>query len=153
MIGTTLYVADEVDNCIRIYDTGGGKYLGVISDPSGLVSSPTHLLAQNCMLYIGVSPSAGNQNAAVLCFNPSQQSLFAVISNSDKLNVRHPAGMTFDGSGNFYLADLKAQVVYQFDSQFTPAATQPFIPQGGGTMPDSPEFILWVNDEWVEGRI
>src|SRR5215471_5679670 len=50
VIGTTLYVADEVNNCIRIYDTGSGKYLGVISDPSGLVSSPTHLLTQNCML-------------------------------------------------------------------------------------------------------
>jgi hypothetical protein len=149
VIGTTLYVADEVGNCIRTYDTGTGKYLGVVSDPSGLVSSPTHLLARNDLLYIGVSPSSANGDAAVLAFDPAKGSLSAVISNSDDLDVRHPSGMTFDGSGNFYLADLKAQVVYQFDSNLSPAETQPFIPQAGGSMPDSPEFILWVNDDWV----
>jgi hypothetical protein len=39
VIGTTLYVADEVDNLIRQYDTGTGAYLGPIADPKNLVSS------------------------------------------------------------------------------------------------------------------
>ncbi len=54
-----------------------------------------------------------------------------------------------DGSGNFYLADLDGQVVYQFSSDFTLTPNQPFLSQGGGTMPDQPEFILWVDDAWV----
>lgn len=149
VIGTTLFVADEVGNCIRTYDTSSGEYLGTIGDPSGLVLSPTHLLAQGTALYISVSP--GNAGALVLCFNPTTKTLSAVISNSADLDVTHPSGMTFDGGGNFYLADLKGQVVYQFDSEFDLGSTQPFIPQGGGIMPDGPEFILWVNDSWISG--
>ncbi len=52
--------------------------------------------------------------------------------------------MTFDGDGNFYLADLDASVVYRFDSMFKPAAAT-FI----SDMPDSPEFLLWVKDAWL----
>jgi len=151
VIGTTLYVADEVDNCIRTYDTGTGAYLGSIPDTQGLALSPTHLLANDGLLYISVSPAAANAGALVLCFNPSTKTLSAVVSNSgtDGPDISHPAGMTFDGSGNFYLADLDGQVVYQFNSDFTLTANQPFLPQGGGQMPDQPEFILWVDDAWV----
>jgi hypothetical protein len=146
VLGTTLYVADEVDNCIRTYDTGSGAYMGPISDPQSLVNSPTHLLAHNGLLYMSVSPGAAN--AVVLCYDPAGPTLSAVVSNLKhlSLDVQHPAGMTFDGTQNFYLADLKGSVVYQFDSNFNPMSNQPFIPQGSGTMPDQPEFILWVND-------
>ncbi|HEV8485267.1 MAG TPA: hypothetical protein VGV87_17115 [Blastocatellia bacterium] len=153
VIGTTLYVADEVENCIRTYDTDSGAYLGQVADTQGLVLSPTHLLANGGLLYISVSPDDANAGALVICFNPSTQTLSAVVSNpgTEGPYVAHPAGMTFDGSGNFYLADLDGQVVYQFGSDFTLTPNQPFLPQGGGTMPDQPEFILWVDDAWVTG--
>src|SRR5262249_25759855 len=150
VIDTTLYVADELDRYVRQYDTKSGKYLGAIGR---LVLNPTHLLARDGLLYIGGSPSSSkagspsSSKAVVLCFNPTTETMSAVISNSDDLNVKHPSGMTFDGSGNFYLADLEARVVYQFDSQFSARPTQPFIPREA--IPDSPEFILWVNDDWV----
>src|SRR5262249_38435796 len=113
VIGATLYVADEVDSCIRTYDTQSGNYLGEID----LVLNPTHLLARDGLLYIGGSPPKGGPSkSVVLCFNPTTKTQKAVISNSDALNVKHPSGMTFDGSGNFYLADLEARVVYQFDA-------------------------------------
>ena len=155
MIGTTLYVADEVDNCIRSYDTGSGSYLGPIADPQGLVLSPTHLLVNGGELYIGVSPKDANAGALVLCFNPSAQNLSTVVSNpeTEGISVTHPSGMTFDGSGNFYLADLDGEVVYQFSSDFSLTPNQPFLPQGGGTMPDQPEFILWVDDAWLSAEV
>jgi hypothetical protein len=148
VIETTLYVADEVDNCIRAYDTASVKYLGTISDPSELVLSPTHLLAHNGLLYISVTP--GEANALVLCYDPSQNSLNAVISRSKKqgFDVKHPSGMAFDGSGNFCLADRTGQAIYQFDANFAPTSGQPFISNADGNMPDQPEFILWVNDAW-----
>jgi hypothetical protein len=151
VIGTTLYVADEVDNCIRTYDTAAGAYLGTIADTQGLALSPTHLLANGGLLYISVSPAEANAGALVLSFDPSTQILSPVVSNpgTEGPYVGHPAGMTFDGSGNFYLADLDGQVVYQFNPDFTLASNEPFLPQGGGQMPDQPEFILWVDDAWV----
>lgn len=152
VIGTTLYVADEVDNCLRTYDTGTGEYQGTINDPDNMVISPTHLIVNKGQLYISVSPKKSNDQALVLCCTPPPNpTVSALIKNPIRkgINVPHPSGMTFDGNGFFYLADLDNKTVYQFDGSFQPTATQPFIPQGGTTMPDSPEFILWVNDEWL----
>jgi hypothetical protein len=149
VIGTTLYVADEVDSLIRQYDTCTGAYLGTIADSSGLVSSPVHLLVNGGLLYITVKPGKANADALVLSYNPTGRTLSAVIDSSQTLAVTHPSGITFDGSGNFYMADLDGKVVYQFDSQFK-LTGDPFIPQPNGqAMLDGPEFVLWVNDAWV----
>jgi hypothetical protein len=41
------------------------------------------------------------------------------------------------------------QPIYQFDPQFQVTGS-PFIPQPKApAMPDSPEFVLWVNDAWL----
>lgn len=145
--GGTLYVADEVCNLIRQYDTGSGAYLGAIADPSGLVQSPVQLLANGGLLYATVKP-AGDGDALVLEYDPASQTLTAVVSCSKKnLNVKHPSGMTFDGSGNFYLADLDNKVVYRFDSSFVLTSGNPFL----SSMPDNPEDILWVDDAWLSG--
>lgn len=143
LLPNNLYVADEVDDCIRRYDTNSGEYLLKIDGPNNLVRSPTHLLAYNQMVYISVKPGKDN-DALVLQYNPSGN-LNTVISNSDNLKVENPSGMTFDGNGNFYLADRTAQVVYKFNPDFSLADGNPFI----SNMPDQPEFILWVNDDWL----
>ena len=147
LIGSTLYVADEVDHRIRTYDTGSGKYLGKVKDPQRLVNSPTHVLAYGTKLYVSVSPSKGNAGALVLCYDPGAGALSAVVSNNTKqgIDVKHPSGLTFDGGGNFYMADLTGRAVYKFDPDFKPTTGKPFI----SDLPDSPEFIFWVNDEWV----
>jgi hypothetical protein len=137
LIGNTLYVADEPDNAIRMYDTVQGTYLGKLNDPDSLIQSPTHLLVQNCLLFVTVASS-------VLCFDPSQQKLTAVISG-----LTAPSGITFDGSGNFYVCERTNLTVLQYNSAFQQASTSPFIPQAGNTMPDQPEFILWLNNVWL----
>jgi sugar lactone lactonase YvrE len=147
VVGNALYVADEVGNLIRRYDTGTGAYLGAVADPSSLVQSPVQLLANGGMLYATVKPGSAS-DALVLQYDPAQQALTAVISQSKKnLDVKHPSGMTVDGSGNFYLADLDNKVVYRFDSTFVLTAGNPFI----SSMPDNPEDILWVDDQWLAG--
>ncbi len=144
VIGSTLYVADEVANLIRQYDTTTGAYRGAIADPDNLVQSPVHLLANADTLYITVAPGAAD--ALVLRYDPAKSTLSAVVDRSStNLDVKHPSGMTFDGNGHFYLGDLDGQAVYQFDSDFNPITGQ-FI----SGMPDSPEFILWVNDAWLK---
>ena len=144
VIGSTLYVADEVENLTRQYDTSTGAYLGAIADSSGLVLSPGHLLVSAGLLYITVTPGAAA--ALVLCYDPASSTLSPVVDRSQQnLDVKHPSGITFDGNGNFYLADLDGKAVYQFDSSFNPTGDR-FI----SAMPDSPEFILWVNDAWLQ---
>jgi hypothetical protein len=143
LLPNRLYVADEVDDCLRVYDTNSGAYLDKVDDPNNLVRSPTHLLAGVQLVYISVKPSK-HHDALVLRYDPSQK-LNAVISNSDNLNVESPSGMTFDGNGNFYLADRTKKVVYKFNPDFSLADGNPFI----SNMPDLPEFILWVNDDWL----
>ncbi|MBV9929265.1 MAG: hypothetical protein JOZ96_29905 [Acidobacteria bacterium] len=142
-----LYVADETDNCIRTYKVADGEYLGAVKDPQSLVNSPTHVLAVGTKVYVGVSPSKGNKGALVLCYDAEADTLSAVVSNDAKqgVDVKHPSGLTFDGAGNFYMADLNGRAVYKFASDFTPAGSQPFI----SGLPDSPEFIFWLNDKWV----
>jgi len=144
VVGTTLYVADEVSNLIRQYDIASGSYAGAVKDHHGLVLSPIDLLGNGEMLYITVE-AAGSSGALVLQYDTSSQKLEAIVTRSKDLDIKHPSGMTFDGNGNFYLADLDNKAVYQFDSSFKPTATKPFI----SSMPDYPEGILWVNDAWL----
>jgi hypothetical protein len=142
VLGTTLYVADEVANAVRRYDTSTGAYLETISHNS--LSHPLHLLALGGKLYISVEADSDG-DALVVAYDPQSQSLSTVVVRSTTdFNVKHPSGMTFDGQGNFYLADLDGQAVYQFDPTFK-RTSGTFM----SNMPDQPEFVLWVDDALV----
>ncbi|MBV9582481.1 MAG: hypothetical protein JO057_28185 [Chloroflexi bacterium] len=145
LLGSTLYVADEVASLIRQYDTTSGTYLGAVGGAGTSINSPLHLVAYGDLLYIGVEAATSNSDALVVSYNPSTRALSTVVTQSKSdLPIKHPSGMTFDGQGNFYLADLDNAVVYRFDSNFKlqPGA---FI----SNMLDQPEFILWVDDQWL----
>jgi hypothetical protein len=163
--GTTLYVADEVDNCIRCYDTGAGEYLGTIPDPTQLVQSPTHLLviptgnwAHTGQLLITVKPNS-DTDPLMLQFNPDPNvlnPLVAVIS-ADALHTDaprtvgdiRPSGITFRPPNTFYMADRAGQAVYEFGGpDFAPMNKRRPVISG---MPDNPEFILYVDDGWLDG--
>jgi hypothetical protein len=147
VIDTTLYVADEVDNCVRTYDTESGEYLDIIKDPDGLMISPTHLMMYGQDLYIGVRPKKPG-GPLVLLYRPHDKNLSVFISDPKKVDIKHPSGMTFDGNGRFYLADLTGQAVYMFEGAGRLADDQPFISK----MPDQPEFILWVSDDQLKSK-
>jgi hypothetical protein len=148
LLGTTLFVADEVGNAVRVYDTTSVAAPATIDDPSGLIQGPTHLLLQGNMLYIVVTGGSGSTVPAVLSYNTSQglgtsnTSLAAVV-----FGVENPSGITFDNASppNFYLASRTGQFVSQYDSSFKLVSAN-YIPGAGkvSTMPDQPEFILFV---------
>ena len=148
LLSTTLFVADEVGNAIRVYDTTSVAAPSVINDPKGLIKSPTHLLLQGNMLYISVAGGSGATDAAVLSYDTSQGSGTANTSLSAVVfGVKDPSGMTFDDATppNFYLANRTGQVVSQYDSKFH-LLHQNYIPGPGKhpQMQDQPEFILFV---------
>jgi hypothetical protein len=140
-VGTTLYVADEPANCIRMYDAILGDYLGKILDSNAWIQNPVHLLPFGAKLYISVSPSkaatTGSDVPAILCYDTSNSTaptLTAVVSN-----IANPSGMTFDKDGNFYLACRTKGNVNKYDASFQPSPHNPFITD----LPDCPEFILY----------
>ena len=135
-------MADEVDNCVRIYDTGSGAYQGNISDPNSLIDGPVHLLASGGMLYI---TSSGQGRRAVLSYDTTtgNTSLQAIVTNLDT-----PSGLTLDGNGNLYVASRLGQYInlYNYNATsgtFTASASNPII--GPTLLTDQPEFIFWVD--------
>jgi hypothetical protein len=149
LAGTTLFVADEVGNAVRVYDATGVAAPATVNDPTGLIQSPTHLLLQGDMLYIVVAGGSGSTDPSVLQYDTSKgsgtsnTSLAAVV-----FGVQNPSGITFDNASppNFYLASRTGQVVSQYDSSFKLLSAN-YIPGPGkvSTMPDQPEFILFVD--------
>lgn len=153
-----LFVADEVDNCIRVYDADG-KYRGQAPDPQGLVKSPVHLLVNEGSLLVSVKPTADETVDPVKYSGPlvllwDEASFAVVLSNSDALNIENPSGMTLH-DGYFYLADRTGKKVYRFDSGLNPQDPVPFISQTRKKheMPDQPEFLLWVADDLLEAQL
>jgi hypothetical protein len=128
LIGTTLYVADEVGNEIKTFDVITGSYLGKIADPGNLVNTPVHLIVNSSKLYI----STAN---AVLCYDPSALTLSSILSGLDS-----PSGMTFDAEGNFYVANRTGCSISGYNSSFQPMSDNPIIP----SLSDQPEFVLAV---------
>jgi hypothetical protein len=143
LLGTGLFVADEVGNMVRVYDTTGATAPSAINDPAGLIQGPTHLLLHGAMLYITVAGGSGSTDPSVLSYDTSQgsgtsnTSLRAIV-----FAVKDPSGMTFDAanSPNFYLASRSGQSISQYDSNFR-LLNANFIPRS--QMTDQPEFILF----------
>jgi hypothetical protein len=143
IIGTILYVADEVDHRVRLYDTVSGDYLGEIQD-ADLLKDPVHLLAADTMLYMTSSAHGGS----VLSFDTASGTIASKTRPKAVVTgVKTPSGLTFDGDGNLYVASREGRQIdrYDYDSSshsFTPARDNPII--GKHHMTDDPEFILWV---------
>jgi hypothetical protein len=144
VIGSMLYVADEVGDCVRLYDTGTGKYQKTLNDPNGLITGPVHLLASGTMLYI----TSASQNGSVLSYDTtggtgtSNTSLRAIITG-----ITTPSGLTQDSRGNLYVASRTGQYInlYTYNSEnnsYTPSPGNPVL--DSGLLVDQPEFVLWV---------
>jgi hypothetical protein len=168
-----LYVADEGGNAVRMYDPVTGIPWG-----STTVSGPVHLLVQDGILYVTSGDSVWYGPCVAAPANPPappSQNQFSGgpvpppypappsgYTNSVTLTLSDlglnlpkgsgPSGITFDTSGNLYVALRKTSEIYEFvpnpatdDQQPTP----PFVPVTKGNpifkkLPDEPEFLLWV---------
>jgi hypothetical protein len=128
LLGTTLYVADEVGNEVKTFDVITGGYLGKIPDPKGQINTPVHLLAASGTLYISTSN-------AVFSYDPATSTLTSLIAG-----LTSPAGMSFDAAGNFYVASRTGGSISGYDSSFQPMQNNPLV----SGLQDNPEFLFCV---------
>jgi hypothetical protein len=154
-----LYVADEAGNAVRMYDAGTGVPLG-----STAIPSPIHFAVRNGNLYVGSGdsvysgalvseptslpalPSAtqfSSQNPPLPYPAPPSGYTGSVTLGLTNLKLNIPSGsavsgITFDDSGNMYLALRKGQAIYQFPPD--QAKGNPLF----SGLPDQPEFVLWT---------
>jgi hypothetical protein len=128
LIGTTLYVADEVGNEVKTFDVITGGYLGTIKDPNQNIVTPVHLLAASGTLYISTKDS-------VLSYDPVTSTLTALLTG-----LKSPSGMSFDAAGNFYVASRTGGSISGYTSSFQPMPNNPLI----SGLKDNPEFLLCV---------
>jgi hypothetical protein len=162
-----LYVADEAGNAVRMYDPETGVPWG-----STEIQSPIHLAVQNGDIYVGSQGSVFSGTLATPPQNPpfspppnqfagggvpppypappsGYTNSVALILQDLNLNVPKGStvsGMTFDDSGNLYVALRNGMAIYQFQPNpnggnppFV-SGSNPFIPD----LHDEPEFLLWL---------
>jgi hypothetical protein len=168
-----LYVADEAGDAVRMYDPATGVPLGFAS-----IASPVHLAVFENQLYAGsgnsvysgalVSPPGALpqvpsptwfEGQTVPPFPPPPDGYTNSVTLTLKnLNLNLPpgspvSGITFDDSGNMYVALRAARAIYKFASasgrgKQTFAGAQAAFISG---LPDDPEFVLWVSDKSSAG--
>ncbi len=159
-----LYVADEAGNAVRMYDPVLGVPWGstgsyVNGSSTVPLSSPVHLLVYKNNLYVssgsvvsyGPCPAPPSAPPALPgAFSSSQfpippyptppSGYTGSVTLSLELFTTLPdtvSGMAFDNHGNFYAALRKKKEIYQLPFGST-------APQLLTSVPDSPEFLLWL---------
>ncbi|HKD06046.1 MAG TPA: hypothetical protein VKB79_09100 [Bryobacteraceae bacterium] len=141
-----LFVCDEVDCQVNMYDLSGGAYLG-----SGSLNklSPTHLAISGSGLWVSAGESLlwsalpSSTSGASLSF----QAVAITLPKKNKVG-----GISFDSSGNVY-------VVFQDGTGGTGTGSIQKYIVTSGTPPtlqnattfatiseDTPEFCLWISD-------
>jgi hypothetical protein len=123
-----LYVADEAGDKVRVYGDDG-TYLG-----HGKLGSPVHLLESNGVLFV-----TGKGGVYTAKLDPSKP---ASLDFSDVEGMpADAAGLAFDSSGRLYVAARTEKLIYRFLGSSKPdPAWKPL------SVPDEPEFLLYVTD-------
>jgi hypothetical protein len=166
---SVLYVADEGGSAVRMFDPGTGVPLGFTT----VDKAPVHLIVRNGVLYVtsGNTVLYGNCVSAPATLPPlPTPNQFAGVppppypappsgyTNSVTLKLTDlglnlpsgfgPSGVTFDSSGNLYVAGRLSQQIYGYSPTgktppFVPFSNNPIFP----SLPDQPEFLLWIADQ------
>jgi hypothetical protein len=139
-----LFVCDEVDSAIRMYQLNGGKFLG----SGSLTGNLTHLAINNNGLWVSADDA--------LYWSALPASVTGTLS-FQKIALNVPAGnkvggISFDNSGNVY-------VIFQDGTHTTGTGSISKFTVTGGSPPtlsngvtfattanDTPEFCLWLSD-------
>jgi hypothetical protein len=140
-----LFVCDEVDSRVNMYDLQGGAFLSTGS----LSGSPTHLAISGGGLWVSAgenlywSPLPASASGASLSF----QSIAIAVPDKNKIG-----GISFDTSGNVY-------VIFQDGTHTTGTGSIEMYTVTAGMPPslsngkqfaivtlDTPEFCMWVSD-------
>jgi hypothetical protein len=144
-----LFVCDEVDSRICMYNLAAGQNLGAPLTPGSVTGSPTHLAIYGGGLWVSAGESLywsalpASASGASLSF----QSIAIKVPSKNKIG-----GISFDDAGNVY-------VVFQEGTGGTGSGSIAKYAVKTGTPPslsnevafatlsaDTPEFCLWVSD-------
>lgn len=145
-----LFVCDEVDSQVNMYNLDGGALIASGSVAAG----PTHLAINDCGLWVSAgaglywSPLPASATGASLSF----QTIAITVPAGNKV-----AGISFDdassvyvifqdGSGGTGTGSIVKCAVTQGTSGAAPTLTMPSGPPFASGLSDTPEFCLWVSD-------
>jgi len=120
-----LYVADQVAECIKMYDKDG-KFLGM----SSAVNTPVHLLVYKGNLYVS---GADHVFIAKLPNPPGDFKLSPI----EGVKVQNSCGIAVSNSGHFFIGSRTGNAILKFDSDFQQMDFK-------CELPDNPEFLLHV---------
>jgi hypothetical protein len=122
-----LYVADQPDCTVKVYDITG-KHVGESNKLEA--GCPVHILIRNGIIYV----SGGDHVLmALLPDAPGNFTLKAIKG----IKVKNSGGMAFGNGGNFYVASRTEGTILKFDPEFKPL-------KFNCELPDDPEFLLHV---------
>jgi hypothetical protein len=148
--GGILFVCDEVDSQINMYNLNGGALLA----PGTVAGNPTHLAISNGGLWVSAgeglywSALPASVSGAALKFH-------AVTTGAPKTTKM--GGISFDDSGNVYVVfqDGTGGTGSGSIAKYALTAGSPPSLAGGSTFAtiseDTPEFCMWVSDSTWPG--
>ena len=122
-----LYVADQPDCTVKVYDITG-KYVG--SSNKLEAGCPVHIVIRNGKIYV----SGGDH--VLTATLPDAPGDF-VLKALKGVKVKNSGGMAFGNAGNFYVASRTEKTILKFDPEFKPL-------KFNCELPDDPEFLLHV---------
>lgn len=131
----TLYVANQADNSVFMYDTDDGKFLGQIADHDSVLNKPVQIQCHKDLVYIGCPG-----NATIQVYDPSKKKLSQFIHDAARLDSA--SGISFGLDGNLYVADRKGKAIHRYSDEGSFIDT--FINLSAYGITDSPEGIMWV---------
>lgn len=125
----TLYVSDEANDRIAVYNSDTGALINVISDSHTIKPDQLFFNLSDGLIYIACPGSN-----RIETYNPQTHTLNTFIHDAARLSS--VSGIAFGEDGNFYAGDRDDMVINQYDSAGN------FIKIFAGPFTDSPEGIM-----------
>lgn len=125
----TLYVSDEGNNRVMVFDTDTGQLINTISSSDTIQPDQVFFHLTDGQIYI-----ACPGKHRIMVYNPKTQQLTTFIDDSTHLSS--VSGIAFGEDGNFYAASRSDMVIYRYNSQGS------FLGTFAGPFTDSPEGLV-----------
>lgn len=132
-----LYVADEKESEIKVFNTSSGALHSSIRSSGALLLDPVHLLwsRDGNALYIG-----SKKNNEILLWDRIAQKLRVFVSQFDNGGLDGPGGMAEGPDGFLYVASRLGKQILRYSLLTGKPDEKPFIQE----LLDNPEFIVIV---------
>lgn len=131
-----MFVADRAAGCVRIYEARTGRYLRNLSQQSGQIDRPIHLLLSPDGRYLLIG-SGGKDS---IMRHDLRQTSTSVFVEPKSAGLNGPAGMAFGDDGFLYVASRNSKQILRYGGLDGRPRGKPFI----NDLEDNPEFLMLV---------